>query len=65
MILNLSSETKNSMRDFYKVWMRASELPKEKRYNTGHYDKLTLNSSYVVKLIELILKDDEIEKLSH
>jgi len=45
--------------------MRASELPKEKRYNTGHYDKLTLNSSYVVKLIELILKDDEIEKLSH
>jgi len=53
------------MRDFYNVWMKANEIPKEKRYNTSNYDKITLNSSYVVKLIELILKENEIEKLSH
>jgi len=52
-------------REFFKIWNLVGDMSKQERYNPVNYQQDTYNSSYILTLIHHILKDDEIEKLSH
>ena len=47
--------------DFYKIWKIAKTLPKHEQLHTKNYQTDTMNASYILTLIELILKGQEIE----
>jgi len=63
--LSTGEERPFPMNEFFKIWELAGDLPKQERYNPGNYQQDTYNSSYILTLIQHILKNDEIERISH
>jgi len=50
-----------NINDFYKIWNIAKTLPKHEQLHPKNYQTDTMNASYILTLIELILKGQEIE----
>jgi len=63
--LSTGEERPVPLNEFFKIWKLVGDMSKQERYNPGNYQQDTYNSSYILTLIQHILKDDEIEKLSH
>lgn len=63
--LSTGEERLIQLNEFFKIWNLVGGLSKQERYNPSNYQQDTYNSSYILTLIHHILKDDEIEKLSH
>jgi len=50
-----------NINDFWKIWKLARDLPKHEQLRPGNYQTDTVNASYILTLIDLILKGQEIE----
>ena len=50
-----------NINEFWKIWRLAKDLPKHERLHPIHYQTDTMNASYILTLIGLILKDQEME----
>ena len=50
-----------SNNEFYKVWIKAAELPKQEIFIPNNYQDDTFHSSYIVSMMKTILNGGEID----
>ena len=55
------SERSLSNNEFYKVWIKAAELPKQEIFIPNNYQDDTFHSSYIVSMMKTILNGGEID----